>query len=108
MGTTGSGIGCTANMLTVNGEKMSKSKVGTILPRELFYWVTLLLTKSLRAHGRGAFYVAPHHSSTLDFSNEACQRGRKRSRKLMNALGTLRELSHPGKNNGKRRLCCRP
>ena len=88
-----------ANMLTVNGEKMSKSKGNSFLPRELFTGSHPLLTKAYAPMAVRFFMLQSHYSSTLDFSNEALNAAEKGYRKLMNALGTLRELSHPGENS---------
>lgn len=85
-----------SNMLTVNGEKMSKSKGNSFLPKELFTGSHPLLTKAYAPMAVRFFMLQSHYSSTLDFSNEALSAAEKGYRKLMNALDTLNELKHPG------------
>jgi len=86
-----------SNMLTVNGEKMSKSKGNSFLPRELFNGTHPLLTKAYSPMAVRFFMLQSHYSSTLDFSNEALSAAEKGYRKLMNALDTLNEFKYPGK-----------
>ncbi len=86
-----------SNMLTVNGEKMSKSKGNSFLPKELFTGSHPLLTKAYPPMAVRFFMLQSHYTSTLDFSNEALSAAEKGYRKLMNALDALDELNHPGK-----------
>lgn len=86
------------NMLTVNGEKMSKSRGNSFLPGELFTGTHPLLTKAYSPMAVRFFMLQSHYSSTLDFSNEALQGAEKGYRKLMNALLTVKKLKHPGGN----------
>ena len=81
-----------SNMLTVNGEKMSKSKGNSFLPRELFTGSHPLLSKAFAPMAVRFFMLQSHYSSTLDFSNEALQSAEKGYKKLMNALDALNEL----------------
>ncbi len=81
-----------SNMLTVNGEKMSKSKGNSFLPRELFTGSHPLLSKPFAPMAVRFFMLQSHYSSTLDFSNEALQAAEKGYKKLMNALDALNEL----------------
>lgn len=83
-----------SNMLTVNGEKMSKSKGNSFLPHELFTGSHPLLTKAYAPMAVRFFMLQSHYSSTLDFSNEALNAAEKGYRKLMNALDALKELDH--------------
>lgn len=85
-----------ANMLTVNGEKMSKSKGNSFLPRELFTGSHPLLTKAYAPMAVRFFMLQSHYSSTLDFSNEALNAAEKGYRKLMNALDAIKEFTYPG------------
>jgi len=87
------------NMLTVNGEKMSKSKGNSFLPRELFTGSHPLLTKAYSPMAVRFFMLQSHYSSTLDFSNEALQAAEKGYKKLVNALGSLKKMNHPGGQN---------
>lgn len=85
-----------ANMLTVNGEKMSKSKGNSFLPRELFTGSHPLLAKAYSPMAVRFFMLQSHYSSTLDFSNEALQAAEKGYKKLSNALSAVKKLAHPG------------
>lgn len=85
-----------SNMLTVNGQKMSKSLGNSFLPRELFSGNHPLLDKGYGAMTVRFFMLQSHYSSTLDFSNEALNAAEKGFKKLANALAIVNKLSHPG------------
>lgn len=85
-----------SNMLTVNGEKMSKSKGNSFLPRELFSGNHPLLDKAYSPMAVRFFMLQSHYSSTLDFSNEALSAAEKGFKKLINALSTIKKLEHSG------------
>lgn len=85
-----------SNMLTVNGQKMSKSLGNSFLPSELFSGNHPMLQRGYTPMAVRFFMLQSHYSSTLDFSNEALQAAEKGYKKLSSALKTLRELSHPG------------
>lgn len=85
-----------SNMLTVNGQKMSKSLGNSFLPRELFAGNHPLLEKGYGAMTVRFFMLQSHYSSTLDFSNEALSAAEKGFKRLSNALGSVKKLVHPG------------
>jgi cysteinyl-tRNA synthetase len=85
-----------SNMLTVNGQKMSKSLGNSFLPRELFSGNHALLDKGYGPMAVRFFMLQSHYSSTLDFSNEALNAAEKGFKKLANALGIVKKLSHSG------------
>ena len=85
-----------ANMLTVNGQKMSKSLGNSFLPRELFSGNHSLLEKGYGPMTVRFFMLQSHYSSTLDFSNEALNAAEKGFKKLSNALVLAKKLTHPG------------
>lgn len=85
-----------SNMLTVNGQKMSKSLGNSFLPQELFTGNHKLLDKGYSPSTVRFFMLQSHYSSTLDFSNEALNAAEKGYRKLSQALKTVRQLNHPG------------
>ena len=85
-----------SNMLTVNGQKMSKSLGNSFLPRELFSGNHSLLEKGFGPMTVRFFMLQSHYSSTLDFSNEALMAAEKGFRKLSNAMATLKKLRYPG------------
>jgi cysteinyl-tRNA synthetase len=81
-----------ANMLTVNGDKMSKSKGNSFLPRELFSGSHSLLEKAYAPMAVRFFMLQAHYRSTLDFTNEALQAAEKGFARLMTAYKALGEL----------------
>jgi cysteinyl-tRNA synthetase len=85
-----------SNMLTVNGQKMSKSLGNSFLPRELFAGDHPLLDKGYSAMTVRFFMLQSHYSSTLDFSNEALSAAEKGYKKLVNALSTVKKIEHKG------------
>src|SRR5688500_10362013 len=88
-----------SNMLTVNGQKMSKSLGNSFLPSELFSGNHKLLEKGYSPSSVRFFMLQSHYSSTLDFSNEALQAAEKGYKKLSNALKINRNLKHTGSKN---------
>ena len=80
------------NMLTVNGQKMSKSLGNSFLPHELFSGSHPLLDKGYSPMTVRFFMLQAHYRSTLDFSNEALQAAEKGFARLMNAMKLLAEL----------------
>jgi len=85
-----------SNMLTVNGQKMSKSLGNSFLPRELFAGTHALLDRGYGPMAVRFFMLQSHYSSTLDFSNDALQAAEKGFKKLINALGLIKKMDHPG------------
>lgn len=77
------------NMLTVNGQKMSKSLGNSFLPHELFSGSHKLLDKGYSPMTVRFFVLQAHYRSTLDFSNEALQAAEKGFSRLMNAVTLL-------------------
>lgn len=106
------------NMLTVSGQKMSKSLGNSFLPIELFtgrkldpnspsaspYEAILgekhpMLDKGYSPMTVRFFGLQTHYSSTLDFSNEAIQASEKGFRKLMEALRTIEKIVPAAKSS---------
>ena len=85
-----------SNMLTVNGQKMSKSLGNSFLPAELFSGNHPLLSRGFSPMTVRFFMLQSHYSSTLDFSNEALQAAEKGYRRLFNALLHLKALKPNG------------
>jgi cysteinyl-tRNA synthetase len=81
-----------SNMLTVNGQKMSKSLGNSFLPSELFTGNHAVLEKGYSPSAVRFFMLQSHFSSTLDFSNEALQAAEKGYRKLSNALKAIKNM----------------
>ena len=80
------------NMLTVNGQKMSKSLGNSFLPHELFTGNHPLLDKGYSPMTVRFFMLQAHYSSTLDFSNDALNSAEKGYHRLMSAIVTLNKL----------------
>ena len=80
------------NMLTVNGQKMSKSLGNSFLPRELFSGDHDLLDRPYSPMTVRFFMLQSHYASTLDFSNDALLAAQKGYKKLMNGLRTAKKL----------------
>lgn len=74
------------NMLTVNGQKMSKSLGNSFLPEELFTGSHPLLSEAFSPMTVRFFMLQSHYSSTLDFSNAALKAAAKGYKKLINGL----------------------
>ena len=85
-----------ANMLTLNGKRMSKSTGNTILPGELFTGTNDLLVKAFHPSVVRFFMMQAHYSSVLDFSNEALLAAEKGHDKLLAAWNTLQQASAKG------------
>lgn len=81
-----------ANLLTLNGKKMSKSTGNNILPHELFSGENELLSKAYRPTVVRFFMLQAHYRSVLDFSDEAIQAAEKGFDKLMDAYQKIEKL----------------
>jgi cysteinyl-tRNA synthetase len=81
-----------ANMLTLNGKKMSKSTGNNILPRELFTGENENLSKAYAATVVRFFMLQANYRSILDFSDEALSAAEKGYYRLMDSLSTLKTL----------------
>jgi cysteinyl-tRNA synthetase len=80
------------NMLTVNGQKMSKSLGNSFLPHELFSGDNKILNKGYSPMTVRFFMLQAHYRSTLDFSNDAMEASEKGFKRLMNAYTLLEKL----------------
>lgn len=85
-----------SNMLTVNGQKMSKSLGNSFLPSELFTGNHPLLEKGYSPMTVRFFMLQSHYSSTLDFSNEALNAAEKGFKKLSAALTSVKAMQANG------------
>ncbi len=84
-----------SNMLTVDGQKMSKSLGNSFLPHELFTGTHKLLDKGYSPMTVRFFMLQSHYSSTLDFSNEALQAAEKGFKRISSALAVIKKLEYP-------------
>ncbi len=78
-----------ANMLTMNGKKMSKSTGNTILPEELFSGNNSFFQKPFHPSIVRFFILQAHYRSVLDFSNETMLAAEKGYHRLMEAVRTI-------------------
>lgn len=103
-----------SNMLTVNGQKMSKSLGNSFLPAELFSGNHPLLDQAYSPMTVRFFMLQSHYRSTLDFSNDALKAAQKGYNRLVNGLRILRRMVYAPEPDGQpneahqteiRRLC---
>ena len=87
------------NMLTLNGQRMSKSTGNTLNPDELFSGNTDKLEKGFAPTVARFFMMQAHYGSQLDFSNDALLAAEKGYFRLMEAAEKLNALS-AGNSNG--------
>ena len=80
------------NMITINGQKMSKSLGNFITLEELFTGNHKLLTQAYSPMTIRFFVLQAHYRSTLDFSNEALQAAEKGLDRLMKAVEALDKI----------------
>lgn len=87
------------NMLTVNGQKMSKSLGNSFLPEELFNGSHELLKEPYSPMTVRFFMLQSHYSSTLDFSNDALKAAAKGYKKMINGLVLSKNLEFTPDNS---------
>jgi cysteinyl-tRNA synthetase len=83
------------NMLTVNGQKMSKSLGNSFLPWQLISGDHEMLDRGYSPMSIRFFMLQSHYASTLDFSNEALNGSLKGYTKLANGIRILKEMVYP-------------
>jgi cysteinyl-tRNA synthetase len=82
-----------ANMLNVNGQKMSKSLGNFFLPMEIIAGETALFKKAYSADVIRFFMMQAHYRSTLDFTEDALNAAEKGYERLMESLSLLENVS---------------
>ncbi len=87
-----------SNMLTVNGQKMSKSLGNSFLPHELFTGSHPLLEQAYSPMTFRFFMLQSQYRSTLDFSNEALKGSQKAFKRLVNGLKVAKSLVYTDTN----------
>jgi len=80
------------NMITINGQKMSKSLKNFITLEDLFSGNNNLLQKAYSPMTIRFFILQAHYRSPLDFSNDALLASEKGFARLMAALKTLEKI----------------
>ncbi len=88
-----------ANMLTLNGKKMSKSTGNNIYPAEIFSGDNTILSKAHSPAVVRFFMMQAHYTSILDLSDDALQASEKGYQRLMEALGNLDDLKTSDKTD---------
>ena len=81
------------NMLTLNGQKMSKSTGNSILPGEILSGENSILNKPFSAGVTRFFCMQAHYRSILDFSSDALEASEKGFNKLMEAILSLKKIT---------------
>ena len=83
-----------ANMLLMNGRKMSKSDGNTISAQDLFSGQSEHVSKGYSPMSVRFFMLMAHYRSTLDLSDKALEAAEKGYKKLMDAHRYLQQLKH--------------
>ncbi|MEI7509246.1 MAG: cysteine--tRNA ligase [Flavobacterium sp.] len=81
-----------ANMLTLNGKKMSKSTGNNILPGEIFTGESPFLSKPFSPNVARFFMLQAHYRSILDFSNDAILAAEKGFERLMEGMSIIHSI----------------
>jgi len=87
-----------ANMLTLNGKRMSKSTGNTLLPEEIFSGNNDILDKSYSPMVLRFFMLQTNYRSNLDFSSRALSAAEKGFNKLMYAKNILNKTTYIANN----------
>lgn len=88
-----------ANMLTLNGKKMSKSTDNNIYPDEIFSGDNTILSKAFSPSVVRFFMLQAHYTSILDLSNDALLASEKGFKRLMDGLSLLENLETGGQTD---------
>ena len=87
-----------ANMLTLNGKKMSKSAGNSVLPFEIFNGSNNIFSKSYSPMTLKFFIFQAHYRNTLDLSDEALKASEKAYEKIKTIPNELDSII-PGNEN---------
>jgi cysteinyl-tRNA synthetase len=88
-----------ANMLTLNGKKMSKSTGNNILPSEIITGKNEILSKAFSPSVTRFFMFQAHYRSILDFSDDAIVAAEKGHARLMEAISKLDQIQSENSSN---------
>lgn len=88
-----------ANMLNVNGQKMSKSFGNFFLPMEIIEGTTDIFDKAYHANAVRFFMMQAHYRSTIDVSKDALAAAEKGFQRLKEALALLPKLKTSGSSS---------
>ncbi len=87
------------NLITINGQKMSKSLKNFITLYELFSGDNKLLKKAYSPMTIRFFILQAHYRSPLDFSNDALEASEKGLRRLFAAIRKIEKLQTADKSS---------
>lgn len=82
-----------ANMLNVNGQKMSKSLGNYFLPMEILEGSTELFTRPFSASTVRFLMMQAHYRSTMDISQEALEAAEKGWMRIQDAITVLNKIT---------------
>ncbi|KQC31376.1 cysteine--tRNA ligase [Flagellimonas eckloniae] len=82
-----------ANMLTLNGKKMSKSTGNNIYPSEIFSGDNDILSKAYAPSVVRFFMMQAHYTSILDLSDDALLASEKGYNRLMDGMNGIEKIS---------------
>lgn len=94
-----------ANMLNVNGKKMSKSLGNFFLPQEIVEGTTELFKKPFSANVIRFFMMQSHYRSTLDLTEEALNASEKGLARLRESIEQLDEIDTTEKTSFSVPVC---
>jgi len=87
------------NMVTLDGQKMAKSKGNFITLNEMFSGEHTLLEQAYSPMTIRFFFLQSHYTSPIDFSNSALQAAEKGFQKLISALEVMDKISFETKTS---------
>jgi cysteinyl-tRNA synthetase len=88
-----------ANMLNVNGQKMSKSFGNYFLPKEIIEGTTSLFKKAYPANVLRFFMMQAHYRSTLDFTETALDAAEKGFSRLSDGIKLMEKIQVSDKSS---------
>lgn len=89
-----------ANMLNVNGQKMSKSFGNYFLPKEIIAGTTAVFDRPYSADVVRFCMMQAHYRSTLDFTQDSLNAAEKGLERLVDAIAVLHQIT-PGSASTK-------
>ena len=89
-----------ANMLTLNGKKMSKSTGNSVLPGELFEGDNVFFSKPYPPNVVRFFFLQAHYRSILNLSEEALMASEKGLKKLEIGIKNISKLKPSNSSSG--------
>lgn len=88
-----------ANMLTLNGKKMSKSTDNNIYPHEIFSGENRIFSRAFSPSVVRFFMMQAHYTSILDLSQEALEAAEKGYQRLLDGYKRAQTLEAQGKTS---------